>query len=50
MVEDGKTIVALTADAAGNLVKELQDAYPKPPPELSLNAGERHADRERLQT
>jgi hypothetical protein len=45
LVEDGKTIVALTADATGSLVKELQDAYPKPTQELSLNAADRRADR-----
>jgi hypothetical protein len=37
MVEDGKSIVALTADAAGSLVKELQDAYPKPQSGLASN-------------
>lgn len=41
MVEDGKTIVALTADAAGSLVKELQDAYPKPKPQSGLASNPR---------
>lgn len=34
MVEDGKSIVALTPEAAEALIKELRDAFPKPGPAL----------------
>lgn len=34
MVEDGKSIIALTPEAAEALIKELRDAFPKPGPAL----------------